>query len=417
MLRRYLVCTLILSFTLTLASAADWPQWRGPNRDGISKDTGLLQEWPKDGPAIRWKAADLGPGYSSPVIVKGKLYIQSTKGQDELTYCLDEKNGKIVWESKAIGAVGKNRGPDYPGTRSTPTVDGDRLYCLASAGQLTCLELLSGKEIWRKDLVKDFGGQVGTAMMSWAYSESVLVDGDAVICTPGGAEATLLALNKKNGDVIWKAAVPDGDSADYASIMAFEAGGVKQYVQFTRKGVVAVDAKTGKFLWRYNKTSDMGANILTPIVYGDKVFTSGSRSGGATLEVKSEGGKIEAKELFFGKALGASLGGAVLVDGHLYGSTTQGLFCIEFATGLSKWTEKSTGNGSICFADGHLYVRSHTSGDVFLVEANPKEYVEKGRLKQPDRSKMPAWPHPVVANGGLYLRDMGTLICYEVAKK
>jgi outer membrane protein assembly factor BamB len=416
MLRRVLYSTLTLTLTLTLTSAADWPQWRGPNRDGISKDTGLLQEWPKDGPPLRWKLTDIGPGYSSPSVVGGKVYIQTTKDQEEFALCLDEKKGNTLWKV-AIGAVGKNRGPDYPGTRSTPTVDGDQVYCLSSAGQLTCLGIAAGKEKWRKDLVQDFGGQVGGAQMSWAYSESILVDGDAVVCTPGGPQATLAALNKMTGEVIWKAAVPDGDTADYASVMAFDAGGVKQYIQFTRKGVVAVDAKTGKFLWRYNKTSDFGANILTPVVYQDKVFTSGSRSGGATLEVKNEGGKVEAKELYFGKALGASIGGAVLVDGHLYGSTTQGLFCIEFATGKEKWTEKSTGNASICYADGRLYVRSHTSGDVFLVEANPKEYVEKGRLKQPERTKTPAWPHPVVANGGLYLRDMGTLVCYDVAKK
>jgi outer membrane protein assembly factor BamB len=417
MLRLRIVPGLVFSLSLSVAVAADWPQWRGPNRDGISKDTGLMQEWPKDGPPLRWKLTDIGPGYSSPVVAGGKVYLQTTRDKNETAMCLDEKSGKPIWKDKPIGTVGVNRGPNYPGTRSSITVDGDRLYCLASAGQLACLNAADGAEIWRKDLVKEFGGQVGTAMMSWAYSESVLVDGDAVVCTPGGAQATLVALNKKTGDVIWKAAVPDGDPADYASIMPFEAGGVKQYVQFTRKGLVAVDAKTGKFLWRYNKTSDMGANILTPVVYQDKVFSAGSRSGGATLEITGGNGKVEPKELFFGKAFGASIGGAVLVDGHIFGTTMQGLFCIDFTTGKELWTDKTPGNSSICYADGRLYVRSHTSGDVFLVEANPKEYVERGRFKQPDRSKTPAWPHPVVANGGLYLRDMDVLLCYNVAKK
>jgi outer membrane protein assembly factor BamB len=417
MLRHCFLSILALTFALTIAAAADWPQWRGPSRDGISKDTGLLKEWPKEGPALRWKATHIGPGYSSPVVVDGKVFLQTTRDQEEFALCLDEKKGNRLWESKAIGVVGKNRGPNYPGTRSTPTIDGELMYCLSSAGQLTCLLTQTGKEKWQKDLAKDFGGVVGTPMMSWAYSESVLVDGDAVVCTPGGSEATLLALNKKSGEVIWKAPIQDADPADYASIMPFEAGGVKQYIQFTRKGLVAVDAKTGKFLWRYNKTSDMGANILTPVVYQDKVFSAGSRSGGATLEVTGGGGKVNAKELYFDKRLGASIGGAVLVDGYLYGSTTQGLFCVDFMTGKEKWTEKSTGNASICYADGCLYVRSHQSGDVFLVEANPKEYVEKGRLKQPERSKTPAWPHPVVANGGLYLRDMDTLCCFDVAKK
>ncbi len=396
-------------------TGADWPQWRGPNRDGISKDTGLLQEWPKDGPKVRWKRTDIGTGYSSPSVVGGKVYIQTTKGKDEFALCLDEKTGKELWKSP-IGTVGVNRGLDYPGTRSTPTVDGDRVFCLASAGQLTCLGT-DGKQKWQKDLLKGFGGLVGTEKMSWAYTESVLVDGDALICTPGGGEATVLALNKYTGEVLWKSAVEGGDAAEYASPVVLEAGGVRQYVTFLRKGVVSVDAKTGKVLWRYAKTVDFGANILTPVVYQDKVFTAGSRSGGGLVEVKAVEGKVEAKEVYFEKALGSSIGGAVLVDGHLYGATSGlGLYCAEFATGKVKWNEKTVGNASVCFADGRVYARGHQSGDVFLVEANPKDYVEKGRLKQPDRTKTPAWPHPVVANGGLYLRDMDVLVCYDVKK-
>jgi outer membrane protein assembly factor BamB len=413
MLRLSVLASLTLAPSL---SAADWPQWRGPNRDGISKDTGLLQEWPKDGPKVRWKLTDIGTGYSSPAVVGGKVYIQTTKEQDEFALCLDEKTGKELWKT-AIGKVGKNRGVDWPGTRSSPTVDGDRVYCLASAGQLTCLTT-DGKQKWQKDIFKDFTGQVGTGLMSWAYSESILVDGDAVICTPGGEVATLASLNKMTGEVIWKSPVTGSDSAEYASIVALDAGGVKQYVTFLRKGVVSVEAKTGKELWRYAKTVDFGANILTPVVYQDKVFTAGSRSGGGLVEIKAENGKVEAKEIYFDKSLGSSIGGAVLVDGYLYGTTTSGgLYCVEFATGKEKWREKDPGNASICYADGRIYARSHQTGDVYLVEANPKEYVERGRLKQPDRTKTPAWPHPVVANGGLYLRDMDVLVCYDVAKQ
>jgi outer membrane protein assembly factor BamB len=415
MTRRLILTSLALALTLTLAAAADWPQWRGPNRDGISQDTGLLQEWPADGPKIRWKLTDIGTGYSTPVVAGGKVYVQTTSGKDEFALCLDEKTGKEQWKTP-IGGVGINRGMPYPGTRSTPTVDGDRVYCLASAGELCCLGT-DGKVKWTKNLEKDFGGKVGTEQMGWSYTESVLVDGDNVICTPGGGQATLLALDKKTGEVRWKAAVEGNDSAEYSSIVPLDAGGVRQYVTFLRKGLVSVDAKTGKVLWRYAKTVDFGANILTPVVYQDKLFTSGSRSGGSVIEIKAgEGGKLEVKEVFFEKALGSSIGGAVLVDGHLYGATTQGLYCVEFATGKEKWREKATGNASLCYADGRLYVRSHASGDVFLVEANPKEYVEKGRLKQVDRSKSQAWPHPIVANGGLYLRDMNVLVCYEVKK-
>ena len=334
--------------------------------------------------------------------------------KEEFALCLDEKTGKDVWKTP-IGTVGVNRGLPYNGTRSSPTVDGDRVYCLASAGELVCLGT-DGKAKWKKDLVKDFGGTVGTEAMSWAYSESVLIDGDNLICTPGGKDAALAALNKTTGEVVWKCELPASEGAEYSSIMVAEAAGVKQYITFLRKGLVGVDAKTGKLLWQYGKIIDPGANIMTPIVYQEKVFASTSRGGAALLELKGEGGKVEAKEVFFEKQMGTSIGGAVLMDGHLYGTTSQGLYCADFATGKEKWVEKATGNASVCFADGRFYVRSHGTGDVVLVEPNTKEYVEKGRFKQPDRSKYPAWPHPVVANGGLYLRDHDMLACYEVKK-
>jgi outer membrane protein assembly factor BamB len=214
------------------------------------------------------------------------------------------------------------------------------------------------------------------------------------------------------GDVVWKCELPASDGAEYSSIMPVQAGEVKQYVTFLRKGLVGVDAKTGKLLWQFAKANAPAANIMTPVVYKNQVFV-GSSAGGAMLGLNATG---DPTEVYFGKSLGASIGAAVLIDGHLYGATTQGLFCAEFATGKEKWVEKSTGNASICFADGRLYVRSHTTGDVFLVEANPKEYVEHGRLKQPDRADKPTWPHPIVANGGLYLRDQDVLLCYEVKK-
>jgi len=409
MMRRH-VAAVSLGITSLLIAAADWPQWRGPDRTGISKDTGLLQEWPKDGPTLHWKATDIGTGYSSPAVVGGRVYLQTTRGNEEFALALDEKTGKQLW-STAIGKVGKNLGPQYPGTRSTPTVDGDLLYCLASDGELNCLDT-HGKVVWHKSLPKDLAGKVGM----WAYSESVLVDGNLVICTPGGSAATLAALNKKTGEVVWKGAVPGGEVADYASIMPVEVGGKKEYVQFMRKGTVAVDAETGKFLWRYDRTIDPGANILTPVVQGDKIFTAGSRTGGGLVQLSSDGNKVAAKEVYFNKAVAPSIGGAVLVDGYLYGSSMAMLFCAEFATGKVKWTNRSVGPASVCFADGRLYVRGYDSGEVALVDASPDGYKEVGRFKQPQRSKIQAWPHPVVANGGLYLRDQDVLLCYDVAK-
>jgi outer membrane protein assembly factor BamB len=403
------VAALSVGLASLLLAAADWPQWRGAERTGISFDTGLLQEWPKDGPRLRWKATDIGTGYSSPAIVAGRVYLQTTRGNEEFALALDEKTGKELW-STAIGKVGKNEGPQYPGTRSTPTVNGDRLYCLASDGELNCLDT-AGKVLWHKSLPGDLAGKVGW----WAYSESVLVDDDLVICTPGGSEATLAALNKKTGAVVWKAAVPGGDIADYASIMPVEAAGRKEYVQFMRKGVVGVDAATGKFLWRYDRTIDPGANILTPVVRGDRVFTAGSRTGGAVVQLSADGDGIAAKELYFNKSVAPSIGGAVLLEGHLYGSSGQTLFCAEFGTGKVKWTDRAVGPAAICYADHRLYVRGYNTGEVALVEASPDGYREFGRFKQPNRSKIQAWPHPVVANGGLYLRDQDVLFCYDVA--
>lgn len=394
--------------------AADWPQWRGPDRNGISKEKGLLQEWPKDGPKLRWKADDLGTGYSTPIVVGGRVYLQSTRGEKELCLALDEKTGRSVWSAE-IGGVGKNQGPQYPGTRATPTFNDGKLFCLASDGELSCRDAADGKEIWRKSIVKEFGGKVGY----WAYSESVLVDGDHVICTPGGESAGLAAFKTKNGDVVWKSELPDGGVADYASVMAVEGGGHRQYVGFLRKGVVGVDAATGKFLWRYTKTVDMagtptGANIMTPVVLGNRIFTSGARAGGALIELVPEGDGVTTKEIYFDKALNPSIGGAVLVDGHLYGSAGPSVFCAEFATGKVKWKERSVGQSSLCYADGRIYARGFDT-DVALIEATPEAYREHGRFAPSDRSKIKAWPHPIVANGALYLRDQDVLQCYDVS--
>lgn len=403
-----LSAAVLLAFALSFTLAADdWPQWRGPDRTGVSKETGLLKEWPKDGPPLRWKAEKIGGGYSTPAVANGKVYLQTTRGGDELAVALDEKTGKEEWATK-VGGVGKNRGPQYPGTRATPTIDGDRLYCLASDGELACLGA-DGKAKWRRNLATDFGGAVG----AWAYSESVLVDGGVVVCTPGGKTATLAALDKLTGKTVWESPVPGGDVADYASVMAVDAAGGREYVQFLRKGVVGVDAKTGKFLWRYDRSADQGANILTPVVLGNKVFTAGSRSGGGLVELSPDAGGVKATEAYFDKALGSGIGGAVLVDGHLYGTTSQAMYCADFATGKVKWTDRGVGAASVCYADGRVYARGH-AGDVALVEATPAGYSEKGRFKQADHGKTPAWPHPVVANGGLYLRDQTVLLCYDV---
>ncbi len=394
------------------AGAADWPQWRGPDRTGISSEQGLLKEWPADGPKLVWQLKDIGDGYSTPSVAGDRLYVMSNRGMDdEFVQCLATKDGQQIW-SVRVGKVGPNSGLNYPAARSTPTVDGQVLYALGSDGDLACLETGSGKIVWHKNLRIDYGGKPG----AWAYSESPLIDGDVLVCTPGGKEATLLALNKKTGETIWKAPLAGADLANYASIIAIDAAGRKQYVQFLSKGLVGVDAKTGQLLWRYDKTAKGStANIPTPVARDNKIYNAGSR-GGALVELVSNGGEIEAKEIYNLPKLPNAIGGTVELGGNLYGTNSQALMCIDFATGDVKWQNRSVGAGSVCVADGLIFVHSEKD-DVALVEATSEAYKEKGRFTlpdQPDRGKSLAWAYPVIADGKLYIRDWSALWCYDV---
>lgn len=405
-----------LLFISTTAPAADWPQWRGPNRDGTSPETGLLKEWPKDGPKLLWHAKDIGFGYSTPAVVGDRLYILSNEGpENEFVQALNIKDGSQIW-STTLGKVGPNvPAMNYPGARSTPTVVGDTLYALGSDGNLAALETATGKIKWQKNLRSDFGGKPG----DWAYSESPLVDGDTLVVTPGGPEATIVALNRKTGDVIWKSAIPGGDEAGYSSAIAVEADGVRQYVQFLEKGLVGVDAKTGKFLWRYEQTAKGSpANIPTPVEDDGYIYSSTTRTGGGLIKLKSGDGNVIAEEIYFSPRLPNAIGGVVKVGDHIYGTSARALMAVQFTTGDVKWQDRAIGAASITFADGHLYLHGE-NGDVLLVEATPDEYREKGRFTppdQPDRGRSKAWAYPVVANGRLYIRDMNSLWSYDIGQ-
>jgi len=413
---RVLMVAVLFFFSFQAMEAADWPQWRGPDRNGISPETGLLKEWPKDGPKLLWRNDDIDYGYSTPAVVGDFIYLLSNKGMDdESVRALAVRDGKQLWSTR-LGKVGPNKGMQFPAARSTPTVDGPRLYALGSAGDLACLETATGKIQWQKSLPADFGGQPG----NWAYSESPLIDGDHLICTPGGKEATLLSLNKKTGEVIWKSALAEGDQAAYASAIVVEVGGVKQYVDFLHKGLVGVDANTGKFLWRYSKTADgMGMNIQTPVVHEAYIYSAARRTGGGLVKLRPEKEGIAAEQVYYERNLPTAIGGAVLLNGYLYGTTGDELACAEFETGKVKWHEKCVGAGAICCADGRLYIHGE-NGEVALVQATPDAYHEMGRFTpsdQPKRTRPPmekAWAYPVVANSRLYIRDLGTLWCYDI---
>jgi len=399
----------------TKATTTDWPQWRGPQRNGLSNETGLLKEWPKEGPKLLWQLKDIGDGYSPPAVVGARIYLLSNRGlENEFVQALSVEDGKPVWTTR-LGNVGNpDQQPSYPMARSTPTIDGPMLYALSSDGDLACMETASGKIRWQKSLRKDFGGQPGV----WAYAESPLVDGDLVVVTPGGEQATLVALNKKTGAVVWKSAVPGGDQAGYASAIVVQGGGRKQYVQFLSKGVVGVDAKTGKFLWRYSEAAKGPAQMATPVARDNYVYGAANRIGGGLVSLKAGQDGVAAEQVYFTRGLPNSLGGSVLVGDHLYGTTPEGLVAAEFLSGKLKWQDKALGPGSVAYADGHLYLHGE-NGEVALVEATPEGYREKGRFTPPDQPKRSnrgekAWTYPVIANGKLYIRDLGALWAYDV---
>jgi outer membrane protein assembly factor BamB len=392
--------------------ADDWPQWRGPHRDGISQEKGLLKEWPKEGPKQLWAAKNLGAGYSTPSVVGSTVYLLGNEGlENESIKALSAEKGETLWSTR-LGKVGNpNQKPAYPGARSTATVDRQMIYALGSDGDLVCLDK-SGKVKWQKNVRSEFRGQPGV----WAYSESPLVDGNSVVVTPGGAEATMVALNKNTGEVIWKSAIPGGEQAAYASIVTAEIGGKKQYVQFLQKGVVGVEAKSGAFLWRYDRVAQGSpANIPTPVVFGNYVYASTGRGGGGLIKLNTEGAKIEPEAVYHETKVPTAIGGAVKIGDYLYG-TSQSLLCLEFMSGNQKWEDRGVGAGSICYADGRLYLHGE-NGEVALVEATPEGYREKGRFTPadaPSRGPSKAWAYPAVSNGRLYIFDSGTLYCYDI---
>lgn len=426
-----IVCTLILiAAGPTIAAdpgAFDWPQWRGPDRTGLSKETGLLKDWASEGPRQAWKITGLGDGYSTPSISAGRMYMLGTKGNDEYMICLNEKDGSRVWDVK----IGQKTG-GYAAPKSTATIDDGHAFAVSSDGNLVCVEIGKGTIKWQKSYRRDFGGRPG----GWAYTESPLIDGDLVIGTPGGSEATVVALKKKTGDVVWKAPVkgvtrkparqdskrpnrppPDYAQAGYSSVVVAGIGGVKQYVQFVSGGVIGVDAKAGKLLWHYEEPANETANISTPIIRDDFVFAAtGYGTGGGQAKIVKSGDGFQAEPQYFLSRFQNHHGGVILVKDHLYGTTNTSLLCVNFGDGKVAWDDRCVGKGSVTYADGHLYVRGE-DGKVALVEANPAKYVEKGRFTQPDRSTQKAWPHPVVANGKLYLRDWDILLCYDVKGK
>jgi outer membrane protein assembly factor BamB len=423
---RALLALLIGLIALAPLAANNWPQWRGPDRTDVSKETGLLQTWPEKGPTLLWTISTIGVGYSAPAVVGDRLYIMGTRGTSEAVFALDTKNGKEIWVTE-IGPIFEWKGNVWGnGPRSTPTVDGERIYALGAQGELVCLETGSGKKVWSHNLFKEFNGALmdnnGKPIVGWGYCEGPLVDGNQVVVTPGGEDGLLLALDKNTGQVVWRSKEVQG-KAPYSSIITAEVGGVRQYIQLLDKGAVGVAAKDGKLLWHYAKTND-DLVIRTPIFHNNYVFIPYSFGTGSDLfQIIPAAGAFKTEKVYSTKNMKNETGGVVLVGEHLYGySDRTGWVCMEFAKkkGATLWEEKrKLGKGSLTCADGRLYCYTEDDGTVALVEAQPKKFKEDGRFKIPRQSTQHApagkiWTHPVVANGHLYLRDQELLFCYDV---
>jgi outer membrane protein assembly factor BamB len=387
---------------------SDWPQWRGPERNGLSKDTGLIKQWPSSGPRQIWSISGLGDGYGSLAVKGDRIFVQGTRGGASVVFCLNRSDGKTVW-SAALGAkVNQSEGN---GPRSTPTIDDNRVYALTENGDLACLRALDGVPVWRKNILREFGG----SNPGWLICESPLIDGDRVIVTPGGSGAGMVALDKMTGKEIWRAK-DLSDGAGYASCIAADVGGVRTIMNFTSRAAVGVRASDGKLMWRESSPANRTANIATPVFADNKVFFSSDYgTGGALLGLNARNGEVNAEELYFTREMKNHHGGMVLVNGYLYGFSSSILTCLEFATGKKMWATRSVGKGSLAYADGMLYILSESSL-VGLAEANPNSYVEKGRFTIPDQGR-PSWAHPVVAGGKLYIRNQGTLASYDVRTK
>ena len=396
--------------------ADNWPQWRGPQRDGISHETGLLGEWPKEGPKLLWRVENIGRGYSTPAVVNDRLYLMASEGLDnEFVEALDVHDGKRMWSTR-IGNVGNpKQQPNFPTARSTPTVEGDFLYALSSDGDLDCMDIKNGSVRWKKNLRSDFGGKTA----EWAYAESPLIDGEALVCAPGGSEATVVALGKTSGDLIWKCPLAESDDAGFSSAIVVDTGEIREYVRLLTKGLVGIEASTGRLLWRYGKPiSKYGANIQTPVASGEYVFCSSTGTGGGVVRLKVQGKQVEAEQVYFGPEYQTAIGGVVKVGDYLYGTTGEALLCTEFTTGQVKWKERALGAASLCYADGRLYIHGE-NGDIAMIEPSPESYREKGRFTptdQPQRANAmeKAWAYPVVSDGRLYIRDNNVLWCYSV---
>ncbi len=400
---RSALAALALCASVTMQALEDWPQWRGPHRDGLSAEKNLLKSWPQGGPPLAWKAGGAGEGYSSFAVAGGRIFTLGARGDREYVVALDAATGKRLWEVDHGRRFTNDRGD---GPRSTPTVDGGRLYVFGASGDLSSLDPASGKIGWTVNVIREFGGQ----NIKWGFSESPLVSGDRIIVSPGGSGSGIVAVNKATGKLLWKA---EADTAGYSSAVLHEIGGVRQAIIFTGQRALGLDIANGHVLWSYDRVANRVANIATPIARGNHVFLSSDYgTGAALLELTPSAGALSAREVYFTREMRNHHASSVLIGGYLYGFSSAILTAMKFDTGEVAWRDRSVGKGSLVFADERLYLFSER-GVAALVEAAPSGYREHGRFTL-ETGSLPTWTHPVVANGRLLLRDQDTVYAYDV---
>jgi len=398
--------------------AQDFPGWRGTNNDGVVKDASINLDWSEKKPALAWTFRQAGLGYSSPSIVGTTLYCQGAMDEKGFAFALDTKTGNLKWKQELGSEIVEDR-ENAP--RGTITVDGDKLYLIRGIGQIHCLSAVDGKEIWKKDLVKDFGGKI---MSRWGYSESPLVDGNLVICTPGGSRGTLVALDKNTGATVWVSKEWTHE-AGYSSPIVAEVNGVRQYIQQAAKGVAGVSEKDGKLLWKVEIDGYKTAVVPTPVYQDNVVYVaSGYNAGCTAIRLTKTGDTFKAETIYANKNMVNHHGGVVLVDGHIYGySDPSGWVCQNLKTGETIWKEKikEVGKGAVLAVNDRLLLLDERTGLVTVVAASPDGWKEFGRMVIPGRTEMETkdnmiWVHPVVANGKLYIRDHDLLFCFDLKK-
>jgi outer membrane protein assembly factor BamB len=386
----------------TDAGKADWPQYRGPQRTGLSQETGLLKSWPQTGPKALWRVP-LGDGYSGISLSGGRAFTMYSKGGEEFAGAFDAATGKEIWKVRIDTA----RRDDFgDGPRSTPTIDGDAVYCVGASGTLLALKAASGEQIWAKDLKKEFGAPVP----QWGVSTSPLVEGDLLLLDAGaGRGKSLVALDKKTGATRWTA---HSDRPGYSSPLAVTFQGVRQILSFAASSLVSVAAADGKVLWSVPWETSYDVNAAMPVLIPpDKVFiSSGYDKGGAVYRIKKEGQAFKTEEVWNNRVLKNHFNSSVHYGGYLYGFDDATLKCVDAGTGEEKWRQRGFQKGSLLIADGHLVILSE-AGLLLLAEASPAAFKEEGRMQVLEGR---TWTMPSLAGGRLYLRNQKEMVALSL---